>query len=66
MSGEHSIDGTEQLSDEYKPCAECGDPVNTIPGMDNFVKVTHYGTTEYAERFYCDEVCLERHTPGTD
>lgn len=41
-------------------CVACGAEVCTIPGMDSFVRVTHCGTTEYENEYYCDEGCLER------
>lgn len=44
--------------DHTEPCANCGDPVVTTPGMDNHVVVRYNGVTEYSEEYYCNEVCL--------
>lgn len=44
--------------DRTQPCSNCGEPVATTPGMDSHVVVRYNDVTEYAEEYYCNEVCL--------
>jgi len=44
--------------DYPEPCANCGDPIETMVGMDNFIEVDYYDTTSMAKEYYCNESCL--------
>lgn len=44
----------------HEECENCGESIDTTPGMDDYTEVTDYTTTDYESRVYCNRLCLEQ------